>query len=265
LPRSTGFAPVCAPFERAQAGRVDADPIKVDAAAARGSRGHHRQHSARGRATDAHAAQQFGGDVRRTVIPQTVLSLVAFLFLVAPGILFELRRERRRPGRKETAFREAGRTALARLLFSVAAVLALLVAGRRWPTLLPDAERWLREGRRYCQAEYGVVVRFLLLELGVALLMAVLTDYAFGARQQPTIRPLSSWYRVFRTQLPAGTQPFVRLRVEDGTEYCGMLASYTADPDLADRELVLAPPLTRQRPAAGGAHSLTRLRSRAAG
>jgi uncharacterized membrane protein SpoIIM required for sporulation len=59
------------------------------------------------------------------VIPQTVLSLVAFLFLVAPGILFELRRERRRPGRKETAFREAARTALAGLLFSVAAVLVL--------------------------------------------------------------------------------------------------------------------------------------------
>jgi hypothetical protein len=63
------------------------------------------------------------------VIPQTILSLVAFLFLVAPGILFELRRERRRPGRKETAFREAARTALASLLFSVAAVLVLLVAG----------------------------------------------------------------------------------------------------------------------------------------
>jgi Family of unknown function (DUF6338) len=182
------------------------------------------------------------------VIPQTVLSLVAFLFLVAPGILFELRQERRRPGRNETAFREAARTALASLLFSVAAVLMLLVAGRRWPTLLPDAERWLREGRPYFQAEYSVVLRFVLLELAVALLLAVLADYAFGARQQPTIRPISSWYRVFRSQLPAGTQPFVRVRVEDGTEYCGMLASYTPDSELADRELVLAPPLTRQRP-----------------
>jgi Family of unknown function (DUF6338) len=48
--------------------------------------------------------------------------------------------------------------------------------------------------------------------------------------------------------LPAGAQPFIRVRVEDGTEYCGMLASYTADSEMADRELVPAPPLTRQRP-----------------
>jgi Family of unknown function (DUF6338) len=149
-----------------------------------------------------------------------------------------LRRERRRPGRKETAFREAARTALASLLFSIAAVLALLAAAWRWPTLLPDVERWLREGRRYFQAEYGAVVRFLLLELGVALGLALLTDYALGAgREQATIRPVSSWYRVFRMHLPAGTRPFVRVRVEDGTEYCGMLASYTADPEMADREL----------------------------
>lgn len=49
--------------------------------------------------------------------PQTMGALAAFLALVAPGIVFELRRERRRARRAETAFREAARVALGSLAF----------------------------------------------------------------------------------------------------------------------------------------------------
>ncbi len=182
------------------------------------------------------------------MIPQTVLSLVAFLFLVAPGLVFELRRERRRPTWEETAFREASRIALASLLLSVGAVLVLVVVGRWIPTLLPDVRSWLRNSRNYLPDHFGVVSRFLLLELGVALLLAVLADLALGVRRRSTIRPLSAWYRVFRAELPHGGQPFVRVRVDDGTEYCGVLAAYSPDYALADRELVLASPLTLRRP-----------------
>lgn len=182
------------------------------------------------------------------MIPQSVLALVAFLFLVAPGLLFELLGERRRPAREETAFREASRTALASLLLSLAAVLLLVAIGQWKPTLLPDVERWLRDSKNYVPDHYDVVGRFLLLELGVALVLAVLTDLALGVRRRSTIRPISGWHRVFRTELPRGSQPYIRVRLTDGSEYCGVLAAYSTNYGLGDRELVLASPLTRRWP-----------------
>jgi hypothetical protein len=72
------------------------------------------------------------------VIPQTILALVGFLFLVAPGLVFEIRRERRRPVLEETTFREVSRTALASLVFSVLALAILAWVRAKWPESMPD-------------------------------------------------------------------------------------------------------------------------------
>jgi hypothetical protein len=43
---------------------------------------------------------------------------------------------------------------------------------------------------------------------------------------------------VFREDLPARTDPHVRVRLTNGTLFTGKIADYTADLDLADHEIV---------------------------
>jgi len=201
----------------------------------------------------AHTGNCFGGCHRRqVVIPQTILSLIAFLFLVAPGILFELLQERRRPARTETAFREAGRTALASLLFSLAAILLLAIVDRwRVPGLVPDVARWLTDPPGYLRTAGSVVIRFVLLELTVAVTLAVLADRALAGRRQATVQPsVSGWWQVFRRELPREARPYARVQLTDGSEYCGTIVLHTLESVPGERELVLGPPLTWKPPAA---------------
>jgi Family of unknown function (DUF6338) len=65
------------------------------------------------------------------VIPQTAAALLAFPALVAPGIVFENLRERRRPSIEQTTFREISGIALASLYFTVLSL--TLLAGLRAP------------------------------------------------------------------------------------------------------------------------------------
>jgi hypothetical protein len=155
------------------------------------------------------------------VIPQTAAALLAFLFLVAPGIVFENLRERRRPTFDQTTFREVSRLALASLWFSVLSL--VLLAGLRAgvPAIMPDPGRWLREGNRYVQSNYQVVGWFFLAEVLIAIGLAAAWSWWLGRGKTSDIRRISAWYKVFRHLPPTGSEPFVRVFVEGGTEYYG--------------------------------------------
>src|SRR5205807_10615083 len=59
-----------------------------------------------------------------------------------------------------------------------------------------------------------------------------------------TIRPVSAWSQVFKVDLRGQpTVVHVRVRLTGGIVYSGTVAHYTPSIELADRELVLAPPL----------------------
>lgn len=195
------------------------------------------------------------------MIPQTVLALVGFLFLVAPGLVFEIRRERRRPTLEETAFREASRTALASLFFTVVAVSILAAIRARWPWLMPDAGRWLRDPKTYVPDHYRLVAGFFLAELVLACALALGFEKVLGRKQQATIRLVPVWYVVFRRELPTDKkksfQPFARVRLTDDTEYSGFVASAVYDDDVAKRELALEPPMFRRIPGGLKAHPLS--------
>jgi hypothetical protein len=93
------------------------------------------------------------------MVPQTAAAFAAFLFLIAPGAFFVLLRERRRPGRTETALREVSRLVLSSVVLSGIAV-AALAAIRTWqPHLMPDPGRWLRDGRGYVDDHYRLIGR----------------------------------------------------------------------------------------------------------
>lgn len=180
------------------------------------------------------------------MIPQTVGALAALLFLVAPGLVFQLLRERRQPRIERAPFREVSVVALTSLLFSLAAA-GLVAAARLTPVgreALPNPSRWLLEGNRYVASNLGRVTWFVVAQLTMAVLLAWLVERITAQRRPPVLRQGSLWFRAFRENAPAGTSPFVRVTVAGGTEYFGLIASYTADDvPLNERELELATPI----------------------
>lgn len=180
------------------------------------------------------------------MIPQTLATLTGFLFLVAPGIVFDMLRERRRPGLEQTSFREASGIALASLVFSVLAVLILSGLRTFVPTILPDLGQWLQQGGRYVEANYRLIAGFFLAELSLAVGLAALAAWFMGRKQPASIRQVPTWYTVFQAQRPAGSTVFVRVLLTGNVEYYGTVIGYSTDYQLADRELLLGSPLYRR-------------------
>jgi hypothetical protein len=178
------------------------------------------------------------------VAPSTWLSVLLFLLFVAPGLTFDLLSQRRRAGLSDSAFREISRIVLASLFFSGAALgvlVALYFLGVGW---LPAPARLLAaDGGNYARANLDLVSYALLVEVGLALALATAFHVILQMRTSAYIRQTSAWTRVFRRDCPADHDVYVRVKLDDGSIYVGLLANFTADLEVSGRELVLAPPL----------------------
>jgi Family of unknown function (DUF6338) len=183
------------------------------------------------------------------VIPEGAGAFVGLLIFVAPGILFEILRERRRPGLEETSFREASRIALSSVAFSLSALLALSLVRLSRPAWMPDPGEWLRLGNGYLKGHYRLIGRAAFLEVGGACVLSLLLSEVLSRTGHglASIRPISSWYHCFRVERPENTVPYVTVRLKDGTQYMGTLAHYSPDPKMEDRELTLKPPFLKRK------------------
>lgn len=185
------------------------------------------------------------------MIPSTVGAFIAFLLLVAPGLLSALLRERRRPGRSETAFREASRVALASLTFSAASVAALAIVRAAMPDWMPDVGAWFRDAN-YLDSHYRLVLRAVVLEVVLACIAAVVWALVRGSSDQGHIDPDTDiWFEVLRRDRPAKTTPWLRVRLPDNTQLFGYLDAYTTDVAPAERELSLRGPGLTLKAASG--------------
>lgn len=177
------------------------------------------------------------------MVPSTWVSVVLFLLLIAPGLLYDLLAQRRRVLPAESTFREASRVALSSLIFTAIGLAVVCLVRARWPALMPDPVGLLSGGSSYLAAHYLVVAGALGLEVVVALGAAWATHAYLAHRHGAPLRQESAWTSVLRKSVPNGYRPYVRVRLENGTVYMGSVAHATADLELGERELVLAPPL----------------------
>jgi Family of unknown function (DUF6338) len=182
------------------------------------------------------------------VIPSSLATVIAFLVLVAPGILYESLNERRRPAYSTSAFREASRVALASVVFSGAALIVLAVLRAVRPDLMPDPRELIADPRGYAQNHYQLIAVAVLAEFAIALALASAWAWGwnrYGSRGQSSaaIKPISAWFKVFREDAK-DSYPYLRVRLSTGTVYEGVIADYVPDfVGPAERELVLSPPL----------------------
>lgn len=176
------------------------------------------------------------------MVPDTLGAVVAFLGLVAPGVAFELLRERRRPTVEETAFREASRIALTSLVFTLGAGAVLVLAHLAGASFVADLAEWLRRGNAYALDNLGLVSFTMLLQVSLALALAVLADWLFRRSAPGHVVPGSIWFQLFRNRRPDGATPWVHLRLGDETEIWGYADDYTPEQKLDNRELTLVGP-----------------------
>ncbi|GAA3840820.1 hypothetical protein GCM10022226_74120 [Sphaerisporangium flaviroseum] len=176
--------------------------------------------------------------------PSTWAGVVVFILVIAPGLLFDLLSERRRAGRSESSFREISRVVLASLVFTGLAIMILLAVRVRLPDLLADPERWLREGTPYAMANLHRIMGSLATEMVISLGMVIIVHLVLSWRQGgATIAPVSTWTQVFKRECPKGHEAHVRVSLTSGAVYTGLVAHFSPDLEVADRELVLAPPM----------------------
>lgn len=189
------------------------------------------------------------GRLRRLVVtPSTGFSILAFFLFVAPGLLYDLMSAQKRIRRRESTFTEISRVALVSTACSVIALVVLVIlsaiAGIWDKHPLPDVAAMIHGGTTYV-ADHVAAVSFawtlgLIVSIGVAV-----GAFAFVYRgDEATISYTSAWRSVLRDGLPTPTPSVhVRAKLQDGTIWFGQVADYSPDMEVADREIVLCPPI----------------------
>lgn len=176
------------------------------------------------------------------MIPSTIGAFIAFLGLVAPGLVFQMVRESKRPSHGETTFRELSRVALTSLIFTLASLALLACLRLARPGLLVDARAWLTHGQPYLANHLLVVSITLVLEVALACLLAFAAAEVLSRGSRAHISPYGIWYKVLRDERPDGTRPWIALHLTDGTELTGLLRHYTESEVLERQEIAIGGP-----------------------
>lgn len=182
------------------------------------------------------------------MIPDTLGALLAFFAFIAPGISFELRRERRRQSLSDSAFREASRTALASVVFSLFAVVVLALARVVQPSWVVDVPSWIGDGVGYVADHPGLVLGNFVAFVILSIASALAVEWITGRRSTPTIRTGTIWYQIFNQQRPEGKKSWVCVHLKNGEQLYGYVDRYsTADPDKSPDLYLVGSGLTWKR------------------
>ena len=183
------------------------------------------------------------------LLPSSLGTLIAFLLLVAPGLLADLLESRRKAGDKESSFREIGRVALFSLLYSMAgalivgAVLALVRGATGF-----DALRAVRDSDYAADHFWWSVLAVSSVSLAGCAIAAAIHWKRFGSFSIKVDRA-SAWTAELGAVKgePRNTVTTVMVELLTGERYVGNLAGYTPNLEQADRELTLGQPMKVRR------------------
>lgn len=177
------------------------------------------------------------------MIPQSLVTLIAFLLLVLPGLAFERGYKTVKPPRRSSAFQEASRVAATGLVFSAATIALLAWFEADHDGVLPDPAEWIRDGNAYVEQNYELVTRLTVIQVIAScagawlaaqslrfLRPAHLAIQRWWAKKRPTFLPdrmgvhsdAPALWRVLEAGV--GNIQVVALRTRDGSFMQGDLA-----------------------------------------
>jgi len=199
------------------------------------------------------------------MIPTTLLGLLLFVVLLAPGFIYELRLGRTRVVGPESPLREVLRIIVASLLCGGVALAVAAVIRARRPQRTPDVGELVRRPGTYLEQHYQQAASWGLALLGLACVIGfVVADprlrragrraaqrkplrWLLGSRAQD-IDVNSAWYRILHRHEDDNPEPIIYIgcQLDDGSYISGQLSSLSADPaETADRDVLLSAPLIR--------------------
>jgi Family of unknown function (DUF6338) len=182
------------------------------------------------------------------VIPNSIATFLGFLFLVAPGLAYDMHRERNRPAMlQQSTFREASRVALSSLLLTLGALAILYVVQRVATGWLPDPYEWYRVGSDYASQHPRETGIFFVGELLIAQALAWVAAGWLGRNDRADIRQGDIWHKAFAADVPPDRDVQVLVLTENA-EYRGILSGYTVNADFSNRELELQEPIKYRLP-----------------
>lgn len=183
------------------------------------------------------------------MIPSSLATVIGFVFFVAPGLLFEMLLDRRRPTKVESAFREASRVALFSTPFTIVSAAAVVVVmhnvDQHWLDL---AIQWSTTGKPPNGGAIIAVAVMALVEVSLACTGVVAASLvAVWRLKGRKFTPLSAWS--YSLTPPAGSSTIATVTTTDGTQYRGQVLGFSPDLPWEEREITLCQPLSVVRDA----------------
>jgi hypothetical protein len=193
-------------------------------------------------------------------VPTTVLGVLLFVVLLAPGFAHTLVKERRSPRQIFSVFRETVSLVLVGLVADTVCLLLFFLVHTIAPDIL-DVTKFLRDPGGYAAAHYVRLTLLVVVLLGIATVGAAVAAAKPvrrlrrrpGAGEHPA--QLSAWWLLFTAN--PGSRVHLGCLLDDGSYVAGMLRSFNqAGDDVQDRELTLTGPVTYRAPGASQAAEL---------
>lgn len=187
-------------------------------------------------------------------MPDTFLGLAVLILLLTPGVIFAIQADSRRPARELSALRELTTVAAVGAICDITVLVLFGFLHLLRPRITPDIGVMARVGLPYIRTHLISISWWLLgLLIASCLLAWLLGRYwpavVAGNIVAGRINFTSAWWEVFHKY--PDTQKYVGCELLDGSYLAGYLMRYSTEPDeIADRELVLASPITYMSPMA---------------
>lgn len=178
------------------------------------------------------------------MIPTTFLSGVVFLLLIAPGVLWDLGAKKRKVSSPESSFRETSRVVLYSSVLSLASIILMSCIMYVHPEWFFSVRSFLSDPNLFYKTHPLIIWRSILIEAAIAFSLVLIPNFGLLEKQGWKLNEVSPWQKVLRNELPRKTYlPYARVRLVGGRVYSGLVADYTPDFEMADREIVLGQPI----------------------
>lgn len=174
------------------------------------------------------------------MVPSSFAGVGIFLLLVAPGITYELLRQRTQLPRGESTFIEISRVLLFGVVYSGAAILPIALIAAIEPRSVVDLSAWVRDGDAYVADHIHIVGWTLILELALASLLAIAASDLGAHSPVRLMHDGNLWHALTQTWAGRGVETYLDVRMKDGTSIVGRWVGHTNEPDPLKREVALS-------------------------
>lgn len=173
-------------------------------------------------------------------------SLVLFVLFVVPGLLFDLLSRQRRVEVDESAFREASRVVLASVALGVPGAASGYLAWIMMNGQPPVLSKLLAGDGAYYRDQAETIFWAVVWYVASSVVVAAAINFALDLVKGKSLTPNhSQWTQVFRFEPPKGSRAYVRVNTKSGLWWAGQVMHFTADLEVAGREITLAAPISR--------------------